>query len=611
MMPLGRLVQTPFASALGWAIFHSLWEGLIVAVAFALFLRGTRSARVRYAGACLAMMVIFLAAAVTLGRMMPEPGRTFATTITLHIPARAIEHTSAARSKHFTMSDIVPWLTPLWIAGVLLFNLRAGASWMAARRLRVKGVCLAPENWQRRAQDLAEHLGLAHAAVLLESSLAAGPAVVGFIRPVILTPVGMLTGMPTSQVESILLHELAHVRRHDYLANLLQTVVEGLLFYHPAVWWISHVVRTERENCCDDLVVNASGNAHDYAAALSMLAENRLASLALPANGGSLMKRIRRLLYPEQTSPSFLLPLLSAAVFTLVTAWAATAWQAPAEATTPSAAPHLKTTQYDRLVERPKSPAAPTIRQFDRLKQYGQLAPHQIAQVQQADPRAAPPPVDAPAKAPEVKLMDIFVNGELKTFRAERVQMPNGRPMYVINGRPVIAQAQAPFPVLVLPPPPPMGEAYSRWLNEDVVYIITDEERQAFRRLQTDAERQQFVEQFWLRRDPTPGTPLNEMEEEHYRRVAYANNRFVERADVPGWKTDRGRIYIVFGPPDELDSHGVSADGKPPTETWRYRLIQGVGTDVIIDFVDRAANGEYHMTLDPNHVGGVRLQQPR
>src|SRR6185312_7680234 len=341
-------------------------------------------ARARYASACLAMLVILVAATATLFRMMPEPGRAFVTATALQIPPRAPAQTSAAISNHITITDIVPWLAPLWIIGVLLFNLRAARSWLAARRLRTKGVCLAPECWQERAHELAQRLGLGKAAVLLESSLAAGPVAVGFIRPVILMPIGMLTGMPTSQVESIMLHELAHIQRRDYLANLLQTVIEGLLFYHPAVWWISHVVRAERENCCDDLVVSASGNAHDYAAALSALAENRLAAAALPATGGSLVKRIRRLLYPEQTAPSFLMPLLSAVAVTLLTAWAATAWQSP--------------------VESSRSSTAANVPQLDRRQQYARPEPRQIVQALQSVP-AALPRADAVGRASGTKLM--------------------------------------------------------------------------------------------------------------------------------------------------------------------------------------------------------------
>jgi GWxTD domain-containing protein len=143
-----------------------------------------------------------------------------------------------------------------------------------------------------------------------------------------------------------------------------------------------------------------------------------------------------------------------------------------------------------------------------------------------------------------------------------------------------------------------------------VTYIITDEERKAFKALNTDEEREQFVEQFWLRRDPSPDTEENEYKEEHYRRIAYANEHFA--SGIPGWKTDRGRIYIVYGPPDEIDSHpsggsyerpmaeGGGTTSTYPFEDWRYRYIEGLGNDINIEFVDPTMSGEYHMTMDPS-----------
>jgi GWxTD domain-containing protein len=150
---------------------------------------------------------------------------------------------------------------------------------------------------------------------------------------------------------------------------------------------------------------------------------------------------------------------------------------------------------------------------------------------------------------------------------------------------------------------------WKKWMNEDVTYIITDEERQAFKRLKTDEERQQFVEQFWLRRDPTPDTEENEYKEEHYRRIEYANDHYA--SGIPGWKADRGMIYIKYGPADEVESHpsggsyqrpyeeGGGETSTYPFEDWRYRYIEGVGTNVIIEFVDTTMTGEYKISLDP------------
>ncbi len=151
---------------------------------------------------------------------------------------------------------------------------------------------------------------------------------------------------------------------------------------------------------------------------------------------------------------------------------------------------------------------------------------------------------------------------------------------------------------------------FRKWLNEDVFYIITDEEKTSFKRLSTDEEREQFIEQFWLRRDPTPDTQENEYKEEHYRRIAYANERFA--SGIPGWKADRGRIYITFGPPDEIEDHpsggtyqrpieeGGGTTSTFPFQKWRYRYLDGIGNDVMIEFVDTTMTGEFRMTMDPS-----------
>src|SRR6266436_346884 len=167
---------------------------------------------------------------------------------------------------------------------------------------------------------------------------------------------------------------------------------------------------------------------------------------------------------------------------------------------------------------------------------------------------------------------------------------------------------------------------YKQWLNEDVVYIISPEERNAFGQLATNEEREQFIEQFWLRRSSNPDLPDNEFKEEHYRRIAYANEHYA--SGIPGWKTDRGHMYIVWGPPDEIESHptggtydrpmqeGGGSTSTYPWETWRWRYLEGMGEqNVIMEFVDPTSTGEYHLTMDPSekdallHVPGAGLSQ--
>ena len=155
-----------------------------------------------------------------------------------------------------------------------------------------------------------------------------------------------------------------------------------------------------------------------------------------------------------------------------------------------------------------------------------------------------------------------------------------------------------------------VGKTYQNWLNQDVTYIISNEEEAAFKLLATDEERDQFIEQFWLRRDPTPDTAENEFREEHYRRIQYANEHYA--AGIPGWRTDRGRIYIVGGAPDEIESHASGGsyqrDAKEgggqtstfPFERWRYRYLEGIGNEIIIEFVDNCQCNDYHIALDPN-----------
>jgi GWxTD domain-containing protein len=144
------------------------------------------------------------------------------------------------------------------------------------------------------------------------------------------------------------------------------------------------------------------------------------------------------------------------------------------------------------------------------------------------------------------------------------------------------------------------SDAYQRWVDEDVAYIIQDQERHAFKDLTTNAERDRFIEQFWERRDPTPGTAQNEFKEEHYRRIAYTNSHF-SSPTIPGWKTDAGRIYITFGPPDEIDAHIASCSlSAPAHEDWTYRWIEGIGNNVSMEFRDDSCTGEFRMTSDPS-----------
>ena len=189
-------------------------------------------------------------------------------------------------------------LLSAWIAGVVMLTLRLFSGWMWVQRMKSRDARPVREGIETMGRRLMRRLHIGRAVRFLESKTVDVPTVIGWLRPVVLLPVSTLAGLTPRQVEAILAHELAHIRRHDYLVNLLQVVVETLLFYHPAVWWLSHRIRVERENCCDDLAVSLCGDPVAYAAALAELEGLRGSSgeLALAASGGSLLQRIKRVL---------------------------------------------------------------------------------------------------------------------------------------------------------------------------------------------------------------------------------------------------------------------------------------------------------------------------
>jgi beta-lactamase regulating signal transducer with metallopeptidase domain len=229
-----------------------------------------------------------------------------------------------------------PWLPTfviLWAVGGLLFVLRLALGWRAAQRLATVGLTVPPQAISAAMSRVSARLNLQRPVQLWQSTQAEVPLVVGCWRPVVLLPVSLASGLAPDQLESLLAHELAHVRRHDFLVNLLQALVETLFFYHPAMWWLSSRIRIERENCCDDLAVAVCSNRLGYARALVALEELRgvSASLALGANGGSLLDRVRRIAgVPCEPRPSAVAVLASSLI--VVLAIASSVWARPAAA---------------------------------------------------------------------------------------------------------------------------------------------------------------------------------------------------------------------------------------------------------------------------------------
>ncbi len=284
--------------AVGWALVHFLWQGALVAAGLAagLALMKNRSASARYA-LCVVTLAALVALPVVTAFRSYEPASSITSAPALPRFAGEGAPTPAAQEPVF-QEMVRPWMPSLlavWLVGVALLSVWHLGGWIQVRRMTRRATRPVDEGWELALIRLRRRLGIEHAVTLLESSMAPVPAVVGWLRPVILVPASAFAGLTPQQLEAILAHELAHVRRHDYLVNLLQAVVETLLFYHPAVWWVSSQVRQERESCCDDLAVAVCGDRLGYARALAALEGLRTPRLALGADGGSLLRRIRRL----------------------------------------------------------------------------------------------------------------------------------------------------------------------------------------------------------------------------------------------------------------------------------------------------------------------------
>ena len=293
MTAIELLLNQPWTARLGWTLVHFLWQGTLIAVLFAA-VRGL-------AGRWLAPGARYGLACGALATMMAVPTLTL---LAIGTPGPSGLLAPAGRIAAGDWEWILPWLVPVWMAGVAAFSLRLMAGWRWTRRLGSVGTGPAAPEWQSALEELTRRMRVAPAVRLLASSLSTVPAVVGWLRPLILMPVEALAGVPIEQVRALLAHELAHIRRHDYLVNILQSIVETLLFYHPAVWWVSQQIRAEREVCCDDWAVAATGDRLVYATALADIDSRRRAHIeaALAANGGSLVNRIRRLLGASQTA---------------------------------------------------------------------------------------------------------------------------------------------------------------------------------------------------------------------------------------------------------------------------------------------------------------------
>jgi uncharacterized protein (TIGR03435 family) len=304
----------------GWTLIHFVWQGALIGLgtAAALRLLRDRSPHARYALACTGLTLMLASPIVTAGVLRGAGTYAMPYAVDVHRPdaataARRDGRTTAAPSpvpaafalpalpgvnRTIDVETLLQAVVGIWLLGVLLLFLRMAGGYRRVRHLYAVSLLNDPSRWSRSARRISARLGLSRIVRVVDSDIVDTPTVIGWMRPVVLLPVAALATLTPSQVEAILAHELAHIRRHDFLANTLQTLTETLLFYHPAVWWVSRRIRAERENCCDDIAVDVCGDPYAYAAALTEIAALSIATrpLTVTATGGSLLHRVRRLL---------------------------------------------------------------------------------------------------------------------------------------------------------------------------------------------------------------------------------------------------------------------------------------------------------------------------
>lgn len=306
MTNFAHWISPELMRVLGWTLLHFIWQGAALAALFAVAMAACKSAAARYALAVGALVLMIASPVITFVWLQRETipavrsgaqgSMPWVGTAAQHAVVSAVSGAPAAASRNAQPTALL-WLVELWFLGVLILSLRTAGGLLLIERMRRKEIKLIGQTLHARCMALQRRMGLDRIIRYCECHRLDAPAVLGWFRPVVLLPMKALTGMDEQQIEAVIAHELAHIRRLDCFVNLFQIAVETLLFYHPAVWWVSQRVRAERENCCDDEAISICGDAVVYARALTLMEEWRTApALMMAANRSPLAERVVRLL---------------------------------------------------------------------------------------------------------------------------------------------------------------------------------------------------------------------------------------------------------------------------------------------------------------------------
>ncbi|MCK5461562.1 MAG: M56 family metallopeptidase, partial [Bacteroidales bacterium] len=313
MRILATFIPENIINALGWTIFHSLWQGLIIGLIVFFIFKYHRniSSQTRYLLGVFALAAIFASSLFTFF-IAYHPVSSQAEFVIFS--SANISHLAGISVTADELSVLIPvssgwqqslirtfdFVSIIWFIGVLLLTLRLAGGILVINGMRRQGVSPLPAAWEQRMQLLALKTGLRRSITYLQSQKVRVPTVIGILRPVVLIPAMIISGLPADQLETIIVHELAHIRRHDFLINIMQSIMEALFFYHPVVWIISENIRQEREKCCDDYTVRVCGQVSLYARALAYLSELQITavipSVAITGNKKNILNRVERLL---------------------------------------------------------------------------------------------------------------------------------------------------------------------------------------------------------------------------------------------------------------------------------------------------------------------------